>query len=325
VLQFVRKRTVIAVDQGLRPAAPCGSMSGPAATRRSTEWPTIALIVAWATTYIVVIAGHRAIPWFASVPVLALLSGLHFSLQHEAIHGHPTRWPRLNALMIGAPLPLWCPFAEYRASHLAHHESDLTVPGVDPESYYVTMRQWDRAGGVGRSLLRWNRTLVGRMVIGPWLAIARAVFALLRGDRAIRRTWALHLPVAAATLWLVVGVAGLPAWEYAVGIVWGGTALTMLRSFVEHRDMSGDATRSAVVRSNRAWSLLFLNNNLHHTHHAAPGAPWYRLPELCDELGSDDAARAGAGWYRGYTEVARRYGLRPFDTPVHPRQRAAVR
>jgi fatty acid desaturase len=130
----------------------------------------------------------------------------------------------------------------------------------------------------------------------------------------------LHVPVAVATAWLVIGVAGLPAWEYVVGIVWGGTALTLVRSFVEHREVDGARTPSAVVRSNPLWSLLFLNNNLHHTHHAAPGAPWYRLPRLSHELGSDAAARDGAGWYRGYTEVARRYGLRPFDTPVHPRR-----
>jgi hypothetical protein len=39
---------------------------------------------------------------------------------------------------------------------------------------------------------------------------------------------------------------------------------------------------------------------------------------LADVLGSDAAAAAGAGWYAGYREVARRYGVRSFDGPVHP-------
>ena len=74
----------------------------------------------------------------------------------------------------------------------------------------------------------------------------------------------------------------------------------------------------------RWFGLIYLHNNLHQTHHAAPGAPWYDLPRLHAELGSDDVARAGAGLYAGYGEVARRYLLRPVDGPVHPGRRVAA-
>ena len=291
-----------------------------APTPGRVEWPTVFLIATWAGTVAVVVVLHRSMPWYVSVPSLAVLTGFQFSLQHEVIHGHPTPWRWLNVVPVGLPLALWCPLREFRISHLRHHASELTVPGVDPESFYVTAETWDRSGPIGRGMLRLNRTLAGRLLIGPWIVVATSLSRAAGAwrDREARSTWALHVTLAVGTVWLVVGVAGLPAWEYVVGIVWGGTAFPLLRSFVEHRDTAGTGTPSAVVRSNALFSLLFLNNNLHHTHHARPGSAWYALPRLHRELGSDELARAGAGWYRGYGEIARRYLVRPFGEPVHP-------
>lgn len=289
----------------------------PVATNR-VEWPTVILLVAWYVAIVAVVGWHAVIPWWASVPALALLGGLHFSLQHEAIHGHPTVWPRVNTALVGVPLALWCPYPLYRDSHLAHHASDLTMPGIDPESYYVSASDWDRAGPLRRTALRLNHTLAGRLLLGPWLVLASAgrdAGGALRTARG-RRIWGVHMALAGLTVGLAVGVAGLPWWEYLFGLVWGGTAVTLLRSFAEHRAVTG--SRSAVIVSNRFVALIFLNNNLHHTHHTRPDVPWYRLPELHLRLGSDDAARAGAGWYRGYGEIARRYLVRPFDTLIHP-------
>jgi fatty acid desaturase len=282
------------------------------------EWRTIGLLSAWLGLMAAVIGLHAALPWWISVPSLALLGGLHFSLQHEAIHGHPTPWRHVDTALVGVPIALWCPYPVYRETHLAHHRSELTVPGVDPESYYVSAAEWQRAGALRRALLHANRTLLGRITIGPWLVIhsaGRHALAALRTPEG-RRVWSVHVVLTAVTVGVVVGVVGLPWWEYLLGLVWGGTAVTLLRSFVEHRAVDGEP--SATVVSNRFVSLIYLNNNLHVTHHASPGAPWYRLPELHRRSGGDDLARAGAGWYRGYGEVARRYFLRPFDTPVHP-------
>lgn len=268
---------------------------------------------------VVVVAAHERIPWFASLPMLAVLGALHGSLQHEAIHGHPTRSARVNATLIGVPATLWCPYPEYRASHLAHHASELTVPGLDPESYYVDAAVWARAGRFRRSVLRANRTLLGRLVLGPAIVITASLGRAVRSWAvpASRRVWGTHLLSVGLLAWLVVGVAGLPLWEWLVGAVYAGTALTLLRSFVEHRAPEGDGTASAVVHS-RWLAMLYLNNNLHHTHHALPAAPWYALPRLHELLASDDEARAGAGLYRGYGDVARRYLFRPYDQAVHP-------
>ena len=76
--------------------------------------------------------------------------------------------------------------------------------------------------------------------------------------------------------------------------------------------------RTAMVVSGRFFGVLFLYNNLHHTHHAVPGEAWYRLPRLSDQLGSESLADDGAGLYRGYGELLRRYAFRPFDTLIAP-------
>ncbi|MGA1555250.1 MAG: fatty acid desaturase [Ilumatobacteraceae bacterium] len=288
------------------------------------EWPTLAVIAGWMSATILVIAFHASMPWWTTVPALAVLGALHFSLQHEVIHGHPTPWRRLNIALVGVPLSLWCPYSAYRDSHLAHHDSDLTVPGVDPESYQVTADAWRAAGRIRRAVLRANRTLLGRLVVGPWLVVEASVRDAARSltTSGCRRSWGFHVPIVLGVVLVVVGIAGLPWWEYLVGSVWGATSMTLLRSFAEHRFVEG--SRSAVVATHGPLALVFLNNNLHHTHHARPDVAWYRLPDLHRELGSDEIARTGAGWYRSYFDVARRHLVRPFGTPVHPSEAAGA-
>jgi fatty acid desaturase len=138
---------------------------------------------------------------------------------------------------------------------------------------------------------------------------------LLVSRREVRRAWFLHV-VAVGALIAVLRVAGVPVWIYMLGFVFGGSSLTALRSFVEHRAVDGP--RSAIVRSGWFFSMIFLNNNLHYTHHQLPGAAWFHLPKLTNDLDADAVAADGAGAYRGYRDVARRFMFKPFDQPVHP-------
>ncbi len=162
------------------------------------------------------------------------------------------------------------------------------------------------------------------MVLGPPVIAARWIAAGLHNARTLRGALhaAGHVTAVAAVL-AVVRATGMSVWTYAIGAVCVGGALSLLRSFVEHR-MTDTGPRSAVVRTGRCLSLLFLNNNLHHTHHVRPGVPWFELPAADATLGADDLVAAGAGLYAGYGEVARRYLLRPFDVPVHPAATMAV-
>lgn len=287
---------------------------------QSTEWPTVLAIAGFWAAYLATVVFGRALPTIVTMVILALLGGFYMSLQHEVIHGHPTRWRLLNRTSVGAPLLLLQPFERYSASHLAHHASDITNPLDDPESFYVTPQAWIEAGGVKRWLLRANRTLAARLTIGPFFQIwqmLRFDLRLARNDTAVRRSWVLHAVVTTIVV-AAIRSAGLPLWMYVVGFVYGGMMCTNLRSFVEHRAVVDREPRSAVVVSNWFFGLLFLNNNLHHTHHALPGASWYRLPQLTRDLGSAELVAAGAGYHRGYLAIARKYFFRPFDQPINP-------
>jgi fatty acid desaturase len=284
------------------------------------EWPTLGLIAAFDVAMVAVVVWHAAVPVPLLLVAFALLGGFHMSLLHEVLHGHPTPTQWLNEALVWAPSIAWLPYPTYRDSHRLHHRVALTVPGADPESFYVDAPTWGRTGRVGRAVLWVNRTILGRVLVWPAIAIVRSLRDAGRkvgSDAAERRTWVVHLMSVALTLYLVCVVGGVSWWVFLLGFNYGGLGVTYVRSFAEHLAVDSGSP-CAVVRANPVWALLFLNNNLHHTHHARPGAPWYRLPELRRQLGSDDAARAGAGWYRGYGEIARRYLVRPFDTPIHP-------
>lgn len=61
--------------------------------------------------------------------LLILFTAWYMSLQHELIHGHPTRWRGVNQLLGTLPLAVWYPYGLYRDSHIQHHkDEDLTHP-----------------------------------------------------------------------------------------------------------------------------------------------------------------------------------------------------
>ena len=297
-------------------------------TRPGVEWRTVSVAVAVHGLWLAAVALHRFVPWPLTVVALAVAVAWHGSLQHEAIHGHPFRNRRLNSLLGSLPVSLRLPYPVYRRYHLAHHEcGDLTDPTDDSESFYVSAERWQSMGRLRRAVVIAHHTLLGRFVLGPPREVVRVLVhqtrEVCRGDRELARWWAVHAVVATALGMFVVAVMGLPLWQYLLGAVYLGHSLTLVRSYCEHRWVQG-ATRSAVVRSGPVFGLLFLNNNLHHAHHAEPGVPWYELPARVASTGADTEAAAGAGLYRGYMDVARRYLVRPYDHPVHPAQRSQL-
>lgn len=285
------------------------------------EWATLGLFACFYSAWLAVVLTHRSLPLPASLAALALLGGFFMSLQHEALHGHPTSWRSVNTALAIAPLSLWLPYLGYRSSHMVHHHTDLTDPDIDPESFYLRPIEWSTAGVVKRTYVLVTRTMIGRLTIGAVDSIGRYLwheFRTLGSSRHAARRWAAHVVAVAVLGWWLFVVVGFPVWEYLLGFVVMGQSLTLLRSFVEHCAVP-EGTRSAVVKAGPAMSLLYLNNNLHHTHHAEPSTAWYALPALHRALGSDEIAAGGAGLYRhGYIEVARRNFLRPFCQPDHP-------
>lgn len=284
------------------------------------EGPTWVLAAVIYLSWGLLVWHFDALPLWLALPAGAWLLAWHGSLQHEAVHGHPTPIIWLNSIVAGVPLSLWMPYAIYRQSHLQHHRTQvLTNPQHDPESFYLTGEQWRRAGRLKRWLLVANNTLLGRLTLGPGITIWRywhgELGAMLTGDFRHWRILATHVALVGLVLVVVGGVAGMAIGFYLV-MVYGGLSLTLMRSFLEHKPAARQQDRTAIVEAGPVWRLLFLNNNLHVLHHKQPGLPWYALGRAY-KADRDNLRESNGGYcFAGYGEVARRYLVTPKDHPV---------
>ncbi len=263
---------------------------------------------------------HRALP----LPLLFVLGGIvvawHGSLQHETIHGHPAG-PRWVGTMLGSPsLALWLPYGVYRETHRLHHMTEhLTDPAHDPESQLAVRDGLLALGAVGRAIALTQRTVLGRVVLGPPIVVAcflgSELVGLARGTPGRRRAWALHfIGVAVIVVWLAA-VAHMPLWKYVVAFVYPGAGLTLLRSFTEHRADASRARRTTVVEAGLFFRLLFLNNNFHVVHHAAPRAPWFELPARWTRERASFKSKAADLVFPGYGAIVRKHAVRPLSLP----------
>ncbi len=307
---------------------PTQSVLNPRAKRRAAiEWPTLGLLLLFYGLFGLLTWSHAALPWWVVLPLGGYLVCLHGSLQHEAVHGHPTPWAWVNEALVFPNLWLWMPYRIYRESHLAHHHDEiLTDPLEDPESYYLAREAWDRAGPLRRALLTAHNSVLGRLLFGPPYAVWRLLRAETAGARAGNGVpeaghgmdWVLHgLGCLLALAW-VMGVCRVPIGEYLLLYAYPGLSLTLLRSFLEHRARADVGERSVLVEAGPVMALLFLNNNLHALHHAEPGTAWYRLPARYRERRDALLAANGGYRYRGYGEIVLRYLVRPKEPVYHP-------
>lgn len=290
---------------------------------RAIEWPTLALALGLDGAWLVLTLGYSALPLWLLVPLGSWVTAWHASLQHEAIHGHPTRNVRLNALIAGVPLLLWLPYGVFRSDHLAHHDDQsLTDPFDDPGSFYVARTDWARMRLARRGLLTALNSLTGRLILGPPAFIAlfwwREAWRLIRGDLVHLGDWLLHAGMVSLVVYWLSAVVGMPISLYVVCFVYPGTALILLHSFIEHRPDARVSRRTAIVEAGPLLSLLYLNNNLHALHHARPDIAWYKLPAVYRDWRRDLLARNDGFRFSGYDEITRRFLLRAKDSPRHP-------
>ena len=291
--------------------------------RWRSEWPTWTVIVAiYGGWFGIALNAHR-LGLAPALALLAVLSCWYMSLQHELMHGHPTRSRLVNMLIGLAPLAVWFPYEVYRESHLRHHDdAHLTVPGHDPESYYVTPEAWANAGPVLRAALAARNTFVGRMLIGPLFSIAaswrEAVQALALRRWRIVASWAVHVVLLVLLAHWLEARCGIPWRAFVFGVGYGSLALAAVRSFHEHRAAEHEHERTVINEAAWPWRLLFLNNNYHAVHHDLPGAPWFALGEIYRRRHDDWRARNGGFVVRGYGEWAIRHAFVQAAEPVHP-------
>ncbi len=286
------------------------------------EGPTWLVFLGVYGAYGLLISSYDLLPWWLFCPLGAIIVAWHGSFQHELIHGHPTRSRSFNALLGWAPLCLWMPYHVYRDSHLAHHQADvLAKPGVDPESYYYLPEEWARMGPVRRAVMTANNTYLGRVTIGPAIAIVVFLTAEVRrvlgGNSRNVAGWIVHSILSVILLIMLERVFGIPAWLYCLGIAYPSISLVLTRSYLEHRPSDVATERTAVVEGSWFWSLLFLSVNFHVTHHEYPGAPWYKVPALYRQDRENIARQNGGYIYRSYGQLMRRHLLRAKDLPVY--------
>ena len=111
------------------------------------DGPTWLVALALYAAWVLLVWFNARLPWWVIMPVGAYLIAWHFSLQHEAIHSFRGVPAWLRFAVVFPPLGLWFPYPLYRKSHTTHHRDiHLTIPGVDPESYYVRQADWASMG-----------------------------------------------------------------------------------------------------------------------------------------------------------------------------------
>lgn len=279
-------------------------------------------MVLLATTYAVWATG--TLLWETSTILSLLLTALAIaqfsSLQHEALHDHPFRHKALNEAAVFPALALFVPYRRFRDTHLQHHfDPALTDPYDDPESNYLDPVKWAALSRPMQTLLRWNNTLAGRMIIGPVLGTANFLageIALAR-DARVRNAWALHAAgLALVAAWLAICTT-MPFWAYLLAVYFA-LAILRIRSFLEHRAHDLFRSRTVVIEDRGPLALLFLNNNFHVVHHMHPNVPWYDLPALYAERRAHFLRRNGSYVFRNYAEIFRAYLWRAKDPVPHP-------
>lgn len=301
-----------------------GMLGGASATgsgRLKVEWPTWLALAGCYSLWSAALACNAGLGWMYPF-VAAVTVAFHSSLQHEVLHGHPTRSSIINEALIFPALGLLFPYRRFRDMHMRHHNDErLTDPYDDPESFYLTEGDWTQASGPMRWLRQFNATFAGRMLLGPalaawgfWRAEARLMLA---GDKAVRGAWVRHAAGVAIVLALV-RAAGMPVWEYVLAAAYPGASLIMVRSYIEHRAAESAAERTAIVEAGWFWRLLFLNNNLHWVHHRYPSVAWYMIPERWRAERDAVLARNGSYYLPGYAAVARRWLFRSREPLIHP-------
>jgi fatty acid desaturase len=291
--------------------------------RASVEIPTLLLILITYGGWLLITAAYGRWSLWIIAPIGAALLTLHSSLQHEIIHGHPTRWGRVNRLLGIVPLSFWLPFERFRQNHLEHHSDErLTDPLDDSESYYWTSEDWGRMRPISRMLVQMQQTLAGRIVIGSFATMAvflrSELRRVIRNEKRLRAIWIEHLlwciPV---VLWLTL-VCHMPLWVYVAALIVPANGIILIRSFAEHRARPEWFQRTAIVE--RAWLLgpLFLFNNLHALHHEEPAIPWYEYNARYRVDRDRLIAQNGGLVYLTYFDVARRFLFRRHDVLLHP-------
>ena len=291
------------------------------------EWPTVALALACTAGWFALVYAIGGAGYWWLWPLLPCVVTLHSSLQHEALHGHPTRNRLVNEALVLLPVGVFYPYRRFRALHLQHHnDENLTDPFEDPETNYMSPEQWAEAGRFWRTVRVVNNTQLGRLAIGPALSVAGfakgEVRELMNGNRAVMFAWCQQIVGYAIVFGWVSWVCGIHPLLYVFGAAYPALSLLAVRTFIEHQAREDKEQRTIVNEDRGFFAFLFLNNSLHFVHHRHPATPWYKLPALYRARQSEFLNANGGYVMPNYWAVFRRYGLQPKEPVEHPVMKA---
>ena len=286
------------------------------------EWPTLGLIVVVYFALGAVVWFHAQLPWFVILLLGSYLACLQGSLQHEALHGHPTRYRLLNEMLVFISPQIWLPYGRYRDLHLRHHNDlNLTCPVRDPESYYLLPDAWSAMPGWRKQLSTFNNTLFGRMLVGPAISVVQfwgdEFMAMAKGRREGLKCWVAFITSSALVFAFAVWCK-MPIWQYLLLIAYPSVSLALVRSFCEHQAAEDVGHRTILVEASPFWALLFLNNNLHIAHHERPKLAWYKLPAFYANERARLLGRNGNYLKVGYGRIFRDFFFRSKEGVPHP-------
>ena len=287
------------------------------------EAPTWLVAIAIYAAWGLLVVFHRELPWWVLLALGSYVIAWHYHLQHEAIHSWRSVPEWLRRAVVWPPLGIWQPYELYRRSHSTHHlDEQLTRPGIDPESFYHPKAKWPAYSPVQRAVHLVNQTFLGRLLIGPLVRLHKMV--VVEGGRLARRDfsnlplWGRHLVGCVVILWFVIDVNGMTFWEYLLYFLYLGLSISMLRALTEHRWGEKPEHRIALIESNWVFGLLYLWNNLHLVHHLYPSMPWFYILDFYRENKEELLETNKHFHFRGYGELARRWGVVPVYIPSHP-------
>lgn len=285
----------------------------------TVETPTWLLIVGIYAVWCLILSLytylHPLIWTMLMSPILALFG----SMCHELLHGHPSDNQTLNDAIGTPPLSLY-PYFYYKWTHLKHHrDENLTLPGIDPESFYVCPKKWAQIQR-WQQILAWvNMTLAGRILLGParsYLTLARQLMTDLNSkDASVKKQWFIFLLSVVFLLMIVVTLFKVPVAMYLLAVYFGH-AIISLRSFNEHQTHQDSNHRTVLVESIFALNFIFLYNNLHVVHHRYPGLSWYLILAEYQNNRHNYHQSNGGFYYSGYRTWLQ-FLFRPIASPIY--------
>ena len=246
-----------------------------------------------------------AVPFFLAYGLL--YGSTSDSRWHESGHGtaFKTRWMDEGLYQLASFMIMRDP-TTWRWSHTRHH-TDTLVVGRDPE--IAVMRP--------ARLVRLLANLIGLVDVPMafWLMFVHAS-GRLTGDEAdyvpeserhkVYRTARIDLAIYAVTVALAIG---FRTWLPVV-LIGGprlyGACLFYFYGFTQHAGLGENVLdhrlNTRTVKMCRLNRFLYWNMNYHVEHHMFPMVPYYRLPELHEEI-SRDCAPVYPSLWAAYKEI----------------------